>query len=505
MWYSSLEKPVGGSRLVIGYLGLYAILVGMMVLMPLATLIFYPSEANYAPCFVLPGIISVLIGYVTFYTLISGREKDRLRKNDGPIIIVSSWLVAILVCAIPFVLSGNYNFTQAIFETTSGLTTTGLSITDVANCPHIFLIHRSLLHFFGGVGLVLIMVSVFSDSHGLTIYNAEGHTDKLLPNMAQSARMILGLYAGFILAGILAYCLAGMPLFDAINTSISALSTGGFTVNPESIGGYHSATIEVISIILMLLGATNFLLNFLLLRGDFRAYFLNTETKAFYLVIGSFTVAMAIILLSSGFFDTAPTAFLESLFMVVSVITTTGFQTISSFALLPSGALFLLMLLMLMGSETGSTAGGIKIYRIAVLVKSLLWSLRAKFAHRRSIFSRNIERYGERKECTETEQRDISMFINLYITVFLIGTFIFTLTGYSLQDSAFEFASALGDVGVSIGVCTAGASPVVLWTGAIGMLVGRLELIPVFIGVRGILSDARRLVVRVFAHTKSGR
>lgn len=493
---SSSRKPVVGLQLITGYLGVVAMLSGSIVMLPLLVIPVYPQDAVWAVCFILPGIVSLMVGYLMYFICIRDRVKGRLRKNEDAVIIIFTWFIAIMVCAAPFVLCGDYTFSQAVFETTSGLTTTGLSIVDVTVCPHIFLMHRSVLLFFGGVGLVLIMVSAVSDSHGLRIYNAEGHTDKLLPNMAKSARLILGLYVGYILAGTLMYQLAGMPAFDALNTSISAISTGGFVVNPDSIGGYHSLAIEAISVVLMLLGATNFLLHFLFLRGDFKAYFGHAETKAFYLVIGSFSIACALILCACGLSGSLPDALRVAIFQVVSVITTTGFQTIPSFSVLPSGVLFLFVLLMLMGSEAGSTAGGIKMFRVVVAVKSMYWMLRDRFSHRRNVHSNKINRFGELKECTLAEQRDVTMFIGLYLCLFMVGSFIFTLFGYSLENSLFEFASSLGNVGVSIGVVTADANPVILWTASVGMFFGRLEIYPVFLGLWRFAADVKGKLVK---------
>ena len=145
-----------------------------------------------------------------------------------------------------------------MFEATAGLTTTGLSIVDVASCSHLMLLHRSMMHFFGGVGLLLVLASLVSDNGVLRIYNAEGHTDRLLPSVAGTAPMILALYIGRYRRRRVRLVVCGMPLFDAVNMSISAVSTGGFAVESASVGAYESASIEVVSIVLMMLGATNF-------------------------------------------------------------------------------------------------------------------------------------------------------------------------------------------------------------------------------------------------------
>ena len=194
-------------------------------------------------------------------------------RNQGAVIVVTCWILAIMICALPFLLSGNYTFTQAVFETTSAWSTTGLSVVDVEHTSHLFLMHRSTILFFGGIGLVLVMLSVLSDTYGMRLYAAEGHNDHLLPNLLKSARIILTMYLCYILSGVALYCLFGMPLFDALIHSIGALSTGGFSSHAQSIGYYDNIWIEMITIVLMLLGNINFLAHLFLIRGKLRNFF----------------------------------------------------------------------------------------------------------------------------------------------------------------------------------------------------------------------------------------
>lgn len=478
---------VSGARLIIGYLGYSMIFAGTIVLAPLLVLFIWPEETGYSLCFILPGITSMLAGYLLYFMTLRGQEYGRLQKNEDSIVITVSWVIAIAVLCVPFVLYG-LTVSQAVFETTSGLTTTGLTVMDVANCPKIFLLHRSMTHFFGGIGLVLVLVTLVSDGGVFRVYSAEGHTDQLLPSMSDSARLILALYVGIITLGVVLYCAAGMPLFDAINISISAVSTGGFAVDPDSIGAYHSTAIEAISILLMIMGGTNFLLTYMFVQGKFKAFFSHSETKLYYGVILVFSLLVSLIFLSSTGMDDFGSAFFTSLFHVVSIVTTTGFQTIPSFSALPPAIIFLFILLMFMGAGAGSTTGAIKMYRVVVTFKGLGWALRDKFGKHRSIYSHNINRFGLRLECSRAEQWDVFVFVMLYLSLFIIGTFIFTLYGNSVQDSAFDFASCLGNVGVSVGVVTAAAPPVVLWTGTIGMLLGRLEIIVVFLAIGKLVS-----------------
>ena len=222
--------------------------------------------------------------------------------------------------------------------------------------------HRSTILFFGGIGLVLVMLSVLSDTYGMRLYAAEGHNDRLLPNLLKSARIILTMYLCYILSGVALYCLFGMPLFDALIHSIGALSTGGFSSHAQSIGYYDNIWIEMITIVLMLLGNINFLAHLFLIRGKLRNFFQYCEIRFSFLVI-ALAVPVFGFLLCAGMGTALPHALRTALFQVVSALTTTGFQTVDTFVTLPSAALLLLIVLQLIGGGIGSTAGGIKQYR----------------------------------------------------------------------------------------------------------------------------------------------
>lgn len=241
-------SPVAGKRLCEIELGeetiICCIIRGARIIVPrgqtsiqtndkLLVLAAYLGEAVWARCFLVPGVGAVFAGYL-FYLLIRGREKLRLCGRQDALIVVCSWILAILFCAVPFQMTGQYNLTQAVFECTSVWSTTGLSVVDVEQCPRIFLMFRSIMLFFGGV--VLVLVSVLSDRHGMRLYSAEGHSDRLLPNLVKSVRMIIAIYTSYILSGTFLYMAFGMDWFDALNHSIATLSTGGFSTRPESIG-----------------------------------------------------------------------------------------------------------------------------------------------------------------------------------------------------------------------------------------------------------------------------
>ena len=490
--YQDDRRTLKGGRLIAGYMGIVMILAGIITMLPLFTLFFYPEEIGQAQYFVAPGVSAILAGYLMSLVL-RGRKAGRLEKNQEMIVVLGTWIIVIFVTAMPFVLTGNYTVTQAVFETTSRLSTTGLTVVNTGTAPRIFLIHRTVLLFFGGIGLVLVMTSVLSDVYGMRLYHAEGHSDRLLPNLIESARLVIGIYSGYILAGTLLYVLFGMSLFDAINHAVAALSTGGFSTRPESIGYYHSPAIEMVTIVLMLLGGTNFFVHLLLLRGKWRAFFSHCETRLMLFLLALF-VPLLTVLLTNSVYGNVPESIRAALFQAVSALTTTGFQTVDSFASWTPAMMFLMILLMLIGGGAGSTAGGLKIYRVYVMLKEIWWKLVRDTYPDRVVFTEQINRGGRKDAVTDRERKQINAFVFFYLLLFGAGTFIFCCYGYPLQDSMFEFASSLGTVGLSVGITAYGASPVIHWTAITGMFMGRLEIYVVLIAVVRMASDGKKFL-----------
>lgn len=468
------NEYVHGFKLVAGYLGTAIILVGVICLLPLLVIIFYPQELEYAKYFIMPGTISILIGYLLLL-LIKDKPKGKLEKHQDMILVVSIWLIAVFISAFPFYLSGKYNFIQSLFEATSGFSTTGLTVVDVDFAPKIYLMFRSILIFFGGIGLVLVMTSILSDRYGMRLYNAEGHTDKLLPNLVKSARLILTIYLGYIILGTILFSIFKMPVFDAINHSISALSTGGFSTKSSSIGYYQSIEIEIVSIILMILGSTSFFIHLLLLQGKIKKIIKHCETKLIIILTISI-IPFFIIFFYNLTKMSLPYAIRISVFQFFTAITTTGFQTVENFSVLPSIYLGFMIILMLIGGSFGSTAGGIKQYRVSLFLKSIYWNIKNRITNNRMISKNYINKAGEEIIVSDTEIKDNYSFISIYLITFILGTAIFSAFGYSLEHSMFEFASALGTVGLSVGITGFHAHPVILITGIFGMFLGRLEI-----------------------------
>lgn len=471
------------------YIGIFTSISGFILLLPLISIIFYIDELIYAPSFLIPAFISIVLGLILAKKF-KGYKERTLSVGEDAVIVVSGWILATVFSAIPFIIGQNLNFTQAYFEAVSGWTTTGLSVIDVESAPHIFLIHRSIMQFFGGVGIVLVMLSALSSTFGMKLYNSEGHTDKLLPNLIKSSRVIISIYLGYVVSGTILYVIFGMPVFDAINHSIAALSTGGFSVRANSIGYYNNVFIELITIILMILGTTSFATHLLLVRGKFKEIFKLGEIRFMFLVLGIFIPLITFVSLKD-LYTSLYKGIRVGLFEVVSALSTTGFSTVtynnwSSFAIL------IMIVAMLIGGGAGSTSGGIKLYRVYLIIKKLIWNIKDKFLPKHQVYRNYVYKADGKIFINKSDILEVYNYAFIYLMVFILGVFIMLVYNYPLQDAMFEFASALGTVGLSVGITSLNAPPIILWTEIIGMLLGRLEIWVILIAIVKIVKNNRK-------------
>jgi len=484
--------PVEGWRLTLGYLGVMLCIVGCMLLAPLALLPLHMDEVRYAPAFYLPGLAAVVLGWAGWET-IHARPKAPLAPGQDATVIVLTWLLAMTVGALPLLLTGSCRtYTQAVFETMSGLSTTTFTVLDVERCPQLVLLYRSALLFFGGIGLVLIMVSAISDAHGLRIYTQEGHANRLLPNLRRSALLVVRTYVLLIGVGTLALTVCGMAPFDALNHAVGAVATGGFSTRNASVAAWDSPAIELVLAVLMLLGGTNSATLVALLDGRWRTWWRDAETRAYFGCAAVCTLLVTAILWAGSATDSPLEALRASFFQAVSAETTTGFQTVSSFHGWPASARLVLIVAMVFGAESESTGGGIKQGRAAVLFRSVWWEVRRRAESRAVVHSDRMWRRGRRVSVSTEEQREALTFAFVYLMALVAGSLVYTLYGVPVGDAVFHFASALSTVGLGMGVTPAGAPPVVLWVTTIGMFVGRLEFYPVFVAAARARDAARR-------------
>lgn len=466
-------------------------LIGLVLLAPLAGLFFFPAEASLARGFALPGGIVLAAGGLLAVGLRS-RRPEELTYAEGATIIVMAWLIAVVAGAVPFFMLLDLTFTQALFESTSGWTTTGLSVLDVAAAPRLILLFRSILQYTGGAGFAVIMLSALAGPAGTGIGVAEGRPSGLAPNVRRSAELVLKLYTGYALCGMLALHLSGMNWFDAVNHALTAVSTGGFSTRPESIGYWNSPAVEAVTIVLMLMGGTNFLTAYMLLTGNFAYVRRNGELHLLLLLV---LVGVPLILLTGvgHLYPTWPPALRTAVFETISALSTTGFST-TVYSGWKAGGLLLLTLLMVVGGGTGSTAGGIKLHRVYLLMRGLVWEFRREILPEKAVSAPYLWQGAQRRFISDAELRHTGLFVFLYLCSWVAGGLVVCSGGYPVAAGLFEFASTVGTVGLSMGVTGAGTPPAILWTQIVGMLLGRLEFFTVILGIIKLARDGRAML-----------
>ena len=523
------RKFGAGYRLIFGYLSLFVAFAGMMLLLPLAMLLFYPEEYGCYKAFLIPGAICLVSGLLLSFVLMKGEEKTRLGKHQDSVLLCLIWIITVLIGSLPFYLSQFFypevesikmSFSESVFESVSGFAAAGFTV--VKNLldgesaygvslfsPHVYLFYRALTQFFGGVGLVLVVASAVSDRYGMKLFYAEGHNDRLLPNLAKTAKITFSIYCLIIGLGTLGLWMSGMDWFEALCHSITGMATGGFSTRSSGfyyfessaytgngIFTYNPLGAEIVTCIIMLLGATSFLLIYNLLRGKIGNFFKDCEIRFAAFILIFFILASSVMCLyeydyvSSGFPSQIDfyTSFRYSMFQIISCLTTTGFGNAPNIAFLGPGVIYLSIIAMIIGGGMGSTAGAIKQYRVVIILKELWWSIKYKLTPRRQLYPHNVTRAGETIEVTPDLFKDSALYALLYmVVVFILSLGLVFLPNVSITDSLYEVTSALSGTGNTIldffsykANNALYCYDILLWILSLAMLLGRLEIMPFY-------------------------
>lgn len=463
-------------------------LVSVIFIVPMLLMIFYGIEdTDHVGDFLIPTVGSLLLAAVAEF--LQRRKKDQRYTNrqQGVVIVVTLWLVVFFLGALPFYFSGRLDFLRSVFESVSGWTATGFTMLDVAITPRIFLFYRAMMQFFGGLGFVLLMLLFTGGSEAMNLFTAEGHTDKLEGNLIDTSRIMMGIYVGFTALGVILYVAFGMPVFDAFCHAMSAMATGGFSTQSLNIAAYNSLPIEIVTIILMLVGGTNFAILALLVRGRVRKFLQVGETR-FAAVIGLLAVALLAIAGRRVYPDLGENLRI-SFFQVATGLSTTGYS-LSDFSNWNSAMRMVLVVLMIIGGGLGSTAGGMKYTRVYLLYKSQFTMLRSKFLPEHAMNPVVINRPQGKTTVSKERILEVHQFAILYLLTFFGGSFLLMLAGVPMEQAMFDFSSALSTTGISCGITHAGARNFVLLVQIFGMIMARLEVYIVAIFVASGISRA---------------
>lgn len=456
---------------------------------------------NTLIAFLVSGVISLLIGLLLKLIF----NKNEIDGSASMLICGLSWIIISAIGALPYVFIIKANYLNAYFEAVSGFTTTGITVfSGLDHMPASLIFWRSLTQWIGGLGILsLFLVIIYQSGSVHHIYSAESHkisSSRPRPGLFNTLKILWGIYLSFTFLAALLYSLEGMGIFDAINHAFTTLSTGGFSPHDASLAFYaqnnykHYKLMEYTVTFFMLMGGINFLIHFRVIRGEIKALWDNTEMRLWWKLIGVFTFLIILEhLFKTGWLQNAidgkveniwiklESTFRHTIFQTVSIITTTGYGTKDIGApFFPALAKQLFLIMMVIGGCVGSTGGGIKVLRVAVLKKLLARELFKIWAPNSASNQLNID--GEIVEDDEIH-RVSSIFFYWMVLLVVGGGVTAFVTDLSPWQSFSGMFSALGNIGPSyISVSEMiNIHPVAKITYILGMLLGRLEIIPVLL------------------------
>ncbi len=443
------------------------------------------------------GIVTLIIGAIFMFLTRSKRKE--LQKRDGYVIVTFGWIFMSLTGTLPYIFTGAIpSFTNAFFETISGYTTTGASIlNDIESIPNGVLFWRSITHWIGGMGIIVLAIAILPllGIGGMELFAAEApgpSGDKLHPRITDTAKRLWIIYVGYTIAETVLLKLAGMSMFDAVNHSLSTLSTGGFSTKNNSIAYWNNQPIiQYIIMFFMFLAGTNFVLSYFMFKRKFRKIFHDEEFRFYLIAIVAISImASFVIYYQSDVMQSTvdhpmvwgrfESGLRHGLFQVLAIITTTGFVS-ADYTMWTPFLTIVFFGLMFLGGSAGSTAGGIKIVRHILLIKNGLLEFR-RTLHPRAILP---VRYNT-KAIQQPIVFNILAFFILYMLSFIIGVLVFSWLGLDFKTALGGAASSLGNVGPALGDLGpvqnyAELSSPAKWWSAFLMLIGRLELFTVLI------------------------
>lgn len=430
------------------------------------------------------GLVTSIIGL--FLWQFKWGKKNAIGKREGYLIVALGWGAMVSFGMLPYLFSDTFStFTDAFFETMSGMTTTGASVlTDIEKVPKGILYWRSMTQWIGGMGIIVLTVAIFPilGFGGIELFAAEAPgptSDKIHPRIQETAKRLWLLYVGLTFVLMLILYFAGMTFYDAINHALTTMSTGGFSTKNASMAAYDSPIIQYPIILFMLIGGMNYSIIYLHLKGKWKSIWRNDEFKAYLSLVAFLTVVVSLsvhYLTGIGL----EKAFRDSAFQIVSLITTTGFVSADYTTWGPS-LTFLCFILMFSGASAGSTSGGIKIIRHLVYFKNSYLEFK-RILHPRAIIPLKFNGQVIRTRIFT----HIYVFLMLYLMLFVLGSMIVSMMGLDFITAVGAVATSLGNVGPGLG--KVGPVDNFAWLPdhvkvflAFLMLLGRLELFTILV------------------------
>ncbi|MDR2481947.1 MAG: TrkH family potassium uptake protein [Spirochaetaceae bacterium] len=438
--------------------------------------LIYGESRTYA-VFAVSAVTAVLLSVPACFSI--KRNPPKIHIRDGFFVVTFTWIFLAFFGAIPyFFQSEGFTFTDSVFESACAFATSGSTINNVEILPHALLFWRSISHWIGGMGIILLTVALLPllGVGGFQLVKAESsgpEKEKITPKIRAAAKMLWCFYCMLTLFAFALYAAGGMNVFDALCHAFTTLATGGISTKNNGLAYYNSGYLNMICALFMLLAAVNFNLYYKIMRGNIREVIYNSELRGY---IGIFIAASALITISAyPQYGSAGAAIHDAVFQVSSFLSTSG-SVITDYSRWPPLAQAVLFLLMFTGGCSGSTAGGIKIIRHIVLYKQMANEMR-RMIYPRGVFSIQLDHKVGRKDVVY----GVAGFISLYISIVAITTLVTAGAGFDILTSLSAALAVLGNVGSGFGSIGPGCSysifpDYIKWFYIVVMIAGRLEL-----------------------------
>ncbi len=468
-------------KIVLNTLGSLLFFLGLSMLFPLLYAIYYQETVINA--FILSMSITSLSGFLLWKYFSS---KEPIGHKEGFAIAALGWILAAGFGALPFLFAGTFpSFIDAYFESMSGFTTTGATVlTPIEGNPYSILFWRDFIQWLGGMGIIVLVVAILPalGAGGMQLFKSEvpgPEPDRLKPRIKETAKLLWAVYIIFSVLQVACLYFTGMTLFDALTHMFGTMPTGGFTPRNLSVGAYDNPTFENIIIVFMFIAGANFTLHYKVLHGNPKSLIKDKEFL-FYCGVILFSILAIATELRFYIYNSIFTALRYASFQVVSIATTTGFVT-ADYDIWPAFSKSVLLILMFIGGCAGSTGGAIKNIRVLLLLKQAYREFR-KLIHPQAV---TPIRLGD-KVVSEDVMRNITGFFFLYISIFVISSFIMTILGLDIVSAMASVAATLGNVGPGLGLVGPVQSYAVIpplgkIVLTLCMLLGRLEIYTVLI------------------------
>ena len=454
------------------------------MVIPIFNAILLHDPEKYLLSFIISSLICIIVG-LTLYLKTEHDNDINLSPKASLFFVMSIWLITALFSALPFIISRDLTFIDAYFESMSGITSTGFTMYESNVLPYSIAIWRCLLQWFGGLGIIFLLLVISPSNVSLKrLYLAEGKTEQINPNMFHNAKNFIKIYMILTVIGMILYILAGLTVFDAVCYSFTALGTGGFSVNSSNLDNFINPVIQLVTILLMIMGGTNFLVHYRIMKRDWADITKDVELKVFFLIIMVATVLIAMNLYFEGFYNQDIIMILRhSLFQVTSVLTSTGFSSTDINIWTPF-CCHVLVFLMFIGGCVCSTAGGIKVYNIIIMFKSIIWEVKRMFLPKHVIIKKKVFHNKVVREIKDESITIIQIYIILYVLLFLVSTAVVLSYCQDFQLAYSVVAASVGNTGLAPSYINTSIPIVVkvvliidFWAGRIGIWPALLPLL----------------------------